>query len=410
MTFGNNRVILGIAATAVILAAVSRNVEAACDNACSGHGTCSADDVCTCYHNYRMGDEDGGDCSDRVCPFEIAWVDHPSASGTFHNYAECAGRGICNRQSGECECFEGYTGKGCQRTACPNDCSGHGTCEYIEELGFGSHYGAYVTGATGDDFGQRSKTFAVTDWDSHKTMGCVCDPRWAGLDCSRRMCPKGNDIMDRMHDKNDANSDNQEQEITFVVEGTARSPLVGDVRDLLGKKFALTFISTLNETYTTYPIKIPTVNSVNGGSCGDGSAPDAFTAACCTDLSSSVSAALLRLPHRVVDGVTVSCVPVSTTGFTISVEFTGEAVKGPQNLLQVEDYVCDAGCTPKIDKGSSLILDHFSATKSTVKEVTNSEFNNYECGRRGKCDYGTGLCECFDGYYGESCSFQTALV
>ncbi|GMF53104.1 unnamed protein product [Phytophthora fragariaefolia] len=32
-----------------------------------------------------------------------------------------------------------------------------------------------------------------------------------------------------------------------------------------------------------------------------------------------------------------------------------------------------------------------------------------DCGGRGKCSYETGECECFPGYYGTSCSFQTTV-
>ena len=47
---------------------------------------------------------------------------------------ECSNKGICDRKAGECECFDGYEGSSCQRASCPNECSGHGTCEHIKTL------------------------------------------------------------------------------------------------------------------------------------------------------------------------------------------------------------------------------------------------------------------------------------
>jgi hypothetical protein len=56
--------------TVLALARIS-GASAVCPNACSGHGTCGADDICNCYQNYGMADEDAGDCSEMYCPFEV---------------------------------------------------------------------------------------------------------------------------------------------------------------------------------------------------------------------------------------------------------------------------------------------------------------------------------------------------
>jgi len=443
-----SKIALGV--TALLSVAVV-TVNGACDNGCSGHGTCGADDVCKCYPNWRMGDEDSGDCSDRVCPFELAWVDKPNKDGSFHNYAECAGRGLCNRGTGECECFEGYSGKACQRTTCPNDCSGHGTCEYIEELGFYSVHGDYFSGAAGSSgvpgsqsFGNRAVTFSNQEWDNHKTMGCVCDPKWTDVDCSRRMCPKGNDVLNTRLNVGDTLL-YQKQEIFIpyltlqynagdndviahtLFEGAAAGGSDDASEGVGGAHFALTFISTLNETYTTKPIHIKETSA--GSFASTAAIQDVDT----TVTATNIETALKNLPHKVIDDVSVVCTEARAAGadmgLTITVEFTGEAVQGPQNLLQVEDLACDKGCYPFLPKGQAKALTAVNgihtvggmvpqtATWSTnndhlpyVKQSQAADYNNYECGRRGKCNYGTGLCECFDGYTGESCNTQTALL
>jgi len=406
---------------------------AVCPNQCSGHGTCGADDVCTCYQNWGMADEEGGDCSEMYCPFEFAWVDTPDDTGRFHKYMECSGKGLCDRSTGECECFDGYTGKGCQRMTCPNDCSGHGTCEYIEELTFGSVAGQYWGGFRADTtvtspvaYGYdgiytTAKTFgsaAAELWDSHKSMACVCDAGWIDVDCSRRMCPKANDVMDERLNIADMFK-YQIQNITLYGAGKDGNGTDSSIEDFYDQTFALTFTSTLNESFTTVPLKI------SNGNADDVSVTDVERI-----LGNDIEVALQALPNKVVTNVNANVTlgyefrSFARTGgaladyggkdlafLHVDVEFVGASTMGPQNLLTVEANKCGIGCTPSLT-GLNLasVSDEESVVISFVTQKQAADYNNYECGRRGKCDYDKGLCECFEGYTGEACSIQTALV
>lgn len=364
-------------------------VSAGCDNACSGHGTCNIDGVCSCYDNWGMGlSHDSGDCSDRICPFEIAWSDTPDKNGQRHKYAECAGRGICNRDTGDCECFPGFEGKGCQRTVCPNSCSGHGQCAYIQNLPYQvtpfDYQNNYPVAA--DEFSflpQDPHTFQYFGWDNYKTRGCVCDPEWGDIDCSKRMCPYGNDAMDHRDDLTDTLL-YQKQRITLTFN---QSSSAADLQD--GKTFALTFKSRLNETFTTIPIAMGVTNAADK-----------------LDFERDIELALESLPNRVIDDVSVSVTSTNANPPTvqIDVEFTGEHVQGRQNLLVVRAYECSDGCTPKIT-GLNLVPG-----AARLVESVEADYNSYECGRRGKCNYDTGVCQCFAGYTGLACNTITALV
>jgi len=204
-----------------LTALAATRVNAECASACSGHGTCGARDACSCYKNWM-----GNDCSLRICPFAHAFVDSPKGdldmtggalrgssflvatgdevypegtteqypnadSNEGHFYMECANKGLCNRKSGDCECFDGYEGTACARTVCPNTCSGHGTCETIQEL---AEMGTFDTTA-GHVASTTGFTYSYNLWDQEKSVGCKCDEGFYGADCSLKKCKYGVDPL-----------------------------------------------------------------------------------------------------------------------------------------------------------------------------------------------------------------------
>merc|ERR1719387_534654 len=442
-----------------------------------------------------MGDQDGGDCSDRRCPYQVAWSAGPDKTGNIHTYAECAGVGICDRGSGDCECFEGYTGRGCGLQTCQNDCSGHGECVYAEDVTFGTVYGDYNTAGLGVG---ASKVPQKPNWDSGKVRMCVCEPGYTDIDCSRRMCPKGNDVMDERLDMT-TSLNYQTQTVTLIGAGAlgdgvstvsgcgaASDDAATDACfvDLVDKSFALTFTSKLNQSYTTKPI---IVTKITGST----------QAAAETATATAVHDALHQLPNYVVDGCTVTCTYEYAVGVSAlypsvkcAIGFNGASVAGPQYLLEVEADKCDSGCTPQLSdpvqlksavvastastaflaksgtetttaadvtdaatafdvaagdgalfaaddliqiggeilKVTAVSGDELTVTRaqesttaeastdgdavyllesktgahpdilSSVAEPVEADYNSFECGRRGKCDYSSGECECFEGY------------
>lgn len=45
--------------------------------------------------------------------------DQTLLENSAHWYSECSNAGICNRRTGECECFDGFEGYACQHLQCP---------------------------------------------------------------------------------------------------------------------------------------------------------------------------------------------------------------------------------------------------------------------------------------------------
>jgi len=224
------------------------------------------------------------DCSERICQFGLAHVDTPkgdldSSSGKLsgpgtnsiselvvvgdamyprgtweqfpnmkdsdntiltnsaHYYSECSNKGICDRASGDCKCFEGYGGSACQRATCPVTggltCSGHGTCETIKELAAQDNNNIYNL------------------WDEYSTMGCNCDAGFSGPDCSEKECKYGFDPL-YYDDEQNVRFANWTIQI-YTAKQTGNQPFADQI--VIGN-YSLIFYDSHGEDWETGPIDI----------------------------------------------------------------------------------------------------------------------------------------------------------
>jgi len=205
----------------------------------------------------------------------------PTVNGV-HAKLECSGQGICNRESGNCECFAGYGGEACTRTVCPSDCSGHGTCKSIRALA--SEASDEMVAIKGDNAGTRLNNDLIKvygGWDAEKEFGCKCDSGYRGPACDMVECPSFTD------------------------------PMWG----------------------------------CGGGPCN---------------------------------------AATSTSG----------------------NYILDLS-TETVQNTAGIDTSLYTPCQADSRCTTNEQ---RDCSGRGLCDYSTGLCSCFSGFYGEACHIQTILV
>merc|ERR1719456_513826 len=148
-----------------------------------------------------------------TCPKGVSWTQPMvnSDGATLSDNAkhktgvECSDGGICDRATGECSCFAGYEGSSCQRTVCPNECSGHGTCRSNQDFAVDFSEAVYkeqvgehssIAGSTTSYYDYFIVTYDKA-WDAGMQYGCLCDVGFRGVDCSIVECPTSYDAMDQ---------------------------------------------------------------------------------------------------------------------------------------------------------------------------------------------------------------------
>lgn len=327
----------------LIALALAPGAYALCPKACSGHGQCKANDRCECYDNFQ-----GNACDERVCAFGVAW----STEGGDHAYAECSNRGACDRSSGLCECNDGFGGKACARLLCPEDCSGHGTCETLNRIN--SAYAA---------------------WDKDMIQHCDCDPGYEGIDCSSRTCPEGDDPLSTMQLDSPTSPQSNEVQV-FTLSGSGALPT---------GEYVLKFTDWRGEEWRTWAL-------------------DADATAL------QVEEALEALPNHAIPNVTVTKEADSDPNRQWRITFIDTANSGDVTELEAHIAGCSLdGCQPRYNgvTGTSQITDGTPSVGSAgIKGTT----ERTTCSGRGTCNTDDGVCECYDGYKGRACEKQTIIL
>ena len=181
-------------------------------------------------------------CMRRLCPVGVAWnAGAPGSVQQDTGYAECSNAGYCDRRSGECRCFEGYTGAACSRNFCPRDCSGHGACVELDKVDF-QNLDLHIS---------NTHIIPATLYKYAKARACNCDPGWTGPSCTLRLCPRGDDPRT-------SNSEGSSPAMSTIHENdeVQALSLYGD-GPVFGT-FLLEFRSLQNHVYQTAPLFVPT--------------------------------------------------------------------------------------------------------------------------------------------------------
>jgi hypothetical protein len=342
----------------------------------------------------------GSDCSQKTCPYSLGfvagkaseWMYTPSrgqeaiswtsdsdghlGSSTErvfmnqHAYKECGGRGDCDRTTGKCKCYDSFTGRGCVRSTCPNDCSGHGTCQ-------SDYYNLYGR-KTVEQVRIAGESTQARFWAAKKFRSCVCDRGFHGFDCSKRTCPKGDDPETECSDQ--LSTDRQSVKCTGA-----------GAKDVW---FSLRFEDQLGGKYRTHPILHQKTETTAGNN------------------KKAIQQALEALPNFAIPSVEIDMTTQSTSSgdFTFQVDFKDGATTNEQKLLMTDTTTtCADSSQPKFT--NDVASSAFACTVTRVEPPANTILKeSLTCGGRGLCDTSTGICTCFKGYHGDSCSDISTYV
>lgn len=207
---------------------------------------------------------------------------------------------------------------------------------------------------------------------------CECDLGFIGSDCSKRPCPWGTNFKV---------PDSYKYEIQKVrIYSTRQLP------DITGY-YLLKFQDLDGFVHSTRPIKYTSREEVTSVAAEE----------------SYLENMLLDIPTKVLNNVDVKLQSGSTDGLQYTILFRDWG--GDIPLLQCDITHCDQkGCLPRTQGLFAHAHSGVSTVRCEVTTVQESDKILEVCAGNGICDYGTGLCHCFEGAMGNACELLDTLV
>jgi len=360
----------------VLLSSTTASQSGPCSNMCQGHGSCGAFGICHCDDGFL-----GADCSLRSCPYGPAWSDVPIQTNVAHQLAECSNRGICNRSTGKCDCQTGigrlFEGPACERTICPHDCMGRGSCVTLQTLATlqdpgvirkdmgcrESHICSDPSSnhceSSAPDYSQCQTTYAYNQpWEANMIQGCFCDDGFEGFDCSIRSCPNGD---------NPQTTTNQLNEVQLI---TCKATSGTFTLQFMGKTTKpISALATASQLQIALA-RLATLHSIHHSTTISG--------------LSFVPSDKISVDLRTLDG-DISATVCSEAGTQAQITFLDNF--GDLSLL--------------LPDGTHLIHSSETPLVTTQKIVAGTKETDV-CSNHGMCNYKTGSCKCINGNWTSS--------
>merc|ERR1712048_1284694 len=287
----------------------------------------------------------------------------------FNQYTECSSRGTCDYATGECKCFDGFEGRGCRRTSCPNGCSGHGRCLDNYDINPGQYY----------SFNYPNDQM----WDQKRTQSCSCDRGYTGYDCNSRVCPFGDDPTSDC-------GENSAGDVQLVV---TQSLTNKDNKVAADRRyFTLTFTDMFGGEFTTRPILDHAPSCIPSTAGQRTECPEIQYAL----MDPSNSGKQNTLKCSMISDTTVAGAQPNYKAVDLCQVYN---VGGPEWYDATGDDKKLSLTSPFADitalQDKAAILGTDAATKIT-KDTTYEDFQ--PCSSKGDCDAATGTCTCNSGH------------